>query len=201
MESLVALGLAANAVQFIDFTARVFAQTHRIYNSKPLNRTSQEIEDLHQLSLSIVEHSRLIEVHNSVRQVVDERALQKRFTDPASSAKPSGRNPLTKAMHTFKSLHTTPEELDDNQDQLQASMVARFHDCDKQIIKICCACEEISQELQMIIKRLQTSKDLVWKSFMEALKSVWGEEKIQILRDRLREHRHQLTFLMTASAR
>ncbi|OAL46371.1 hypothetical protein IQ07DRAFT_647357 [Pyrenochaeta sp. DS3sAY3a] len=201
MESLVALGLAANAVQFIDFTARVLTQTHRIYHNKPLHRNSQEIEDLHQLSFSIVEHSRLIEVQNSVRQVVDEPALHKRFADPASSAKPSSRNTLTKAMHTFKSLHTTSEELDDSQDQLHASMVARFHDCDKQIIKICCSCEEISQELQMTMKRLQTSKDLVWKSFTEALKSVWGEEKIQILRDRLREHRHQLTFLMSASAR
>lgn len=201
MESLVALGLAANAVQFIDFTARVITQTHRIYRNKPQSRTYQEIEDLHQLSLRIIEYSLPIEVEDSIRQVLDERALQKQSTENHSAAKSSGRNPLTKVVHSFKSLHATPENLNDSQDQLDRSMVTRLRACDKQIIRICCRCEEISLELQSTVRRLQSSQHSVWNSFAAALRTVWGEEKIQSLRDQLDEHRQHLTFLLVSSVR
>lgn len=199
MESLVALGLAANAVQFIDFTAKVLALTHRIYQNRSLDGDYQELGDLQQLSLRIVEHARPIEVQDPIRHLVNERALQKRSTDP--STKPTGRNPLIKVVHTFKSLHYSPEEWNDSQDQLDAALVTRLRACDKQIIKICCGCEEIALELQATIERLQNSNHSAWKSFSEALKSVWGEEKIQHLRVHLSEHRAQLTFLLIASAR
>ena len=145
MEPLSILGVAGNAVQFIDFTAKLISQTIRIYRADP-HKKDHEYHDLNQITLELQKFT-----------VTSQRAL----------AAPS------------QTLSST----------------------DKDILRISEDCEGIANRLLDALGGLRSSKNTLWNSFVDALKTLWNERDIQALQQTLDTYRQQLTLHLLTSAR
>jgi hypothetical protein len=72
---------------------------------------------------------------------------------------------------------------------------------------ICNGCLKVSEELQTILQKLQVEKDIEgslrrkWKSFGEALRSVWSAPEIKKLNMKLASFRQQLEVHLVFSLR
>jgi hypothetical protein len=82
--------------------------------------------------------------------------------------------------------------------------ITRLSTSDKEIIRTCIKCEEVASSLQQALSKLKDTSRLktsVWNSFTEALKTVWGDEKLQGVKQQLENYRQQMTSLLLVSVR
>ena len=69
---MVALGFAANVVQFVDFTSRVISQSIRVYRT----RNRSDVDDdtntthLHILHYEFIEYTTFVDIDNETRELL-----------------------------------------------------------------------------------------------------------------------------------
>lgn len=147
LDPLTALGIAANVVQFIDFTLRIIAKSNDIHQSA---------------SGSLVEHDDLSKV------TLDLSALSKKLQDALTM--------------TATTANLTPDEQ------------ALHH--------LSTGCFEASQELMQALQKLQSSGKLGrFRSFRQALKTVWSKDEIKQLERRVGMYKEELTFRIVVGLR
>jgi uncharacterized protein YjaZ len=147
LDPLTALGIAANVVQFIDFTIRIIAKSNDIYQSA---------------SGSLIEHDDLSKV------TLDLSTLSTKLRDSVAV--------------TATNASLTPDE--------QA-----LHDLSK-------GCFETSQELIKALQRLQNNgKTSRFRSFRQALKTVWSKDDIKQVERRVGMYKEELTFRIVVGLR
>tara|TARA_R110002003_G_scaffold502_9_gene20108 strand:- start:436 stop:912 length:477 start_codon:yes stop_codon:yes gene_type:complete len=147
LDPLTALGIAANVVQFIDFTIRIIAKSNDIYQSA---------------SGSLIEHDDMNKV------TLDLSALSTKLRDSVAVTAPNAGLTLDE----------------------QA-----LHDLSK-------GCLETSQELTKALQRLQNNgKTSRFRSFRQALKTVWSKDDIKELERRVGMYKEELTFRIVVGLR
>lgn len=83
----------------------------------------------------------------------------------------------------------------------QQSALVNLSSADKEILRICRECEQITSRLLIALSKLRSSKDNIWTSFIDALRTVWSENDVQILRQTLDSYRQQIALYLLASVR
>jgi len=78
---------------------------------------------------------------------------------------------------------------------------SRLLAADIELLQICEDCESINKKLLAALNRLKSSKDTVWKSFLHALRTIWGEAEIVGLRQVLEGYRQQMTLRLLGALR
>jgi len=196
MESLIALGFAANVVQFADFTTRVISQSVKIYRARTQSSEDRTIAtDLGELELELVKYTNFIEFDNEVRAALDEKPLHRKLQERGLPSK--------KAPH--KHIAYNPTILDPDAETteiLDVKRIAKLSGCDREIFRICLRCEDVALSLREGIAKLKgPSRPAIWSSFAEALRTVWGEEKFRALVQQLKDCREQMMVLLLVSLR
>ncbi|KUJ18696.1 uncharacterized protein LY89DRAFT_774731 [Mollisia scopiformis] len=73
---------------------------------------------------------------------------------------------------------------------------------ERQLRELCIGCQEVSDELLVTVQSLKVRGfHNTWTSFRQALKSVWKEEKIKTLEERLERYRRQIDTTLLISIR
>ncbi|CZR56317.1 uncharacterized protein PAC_06205 [Phialocephala subalpina] len=73
---------------------------------------------------------------------------------------------------------------------------------EQQLSELCKGCRDVSKELLIIIQGLKSEgSHSRWSSFRQALKSVWNEDKIKALEERLDRYRRQIDTTLLISLR
>jgi len=196
MESLVALGFAANVVQFAEFSSKLLSEAIRIYRTKPQISNSTLCTDLVQVELQLERYARPIELDKSVRDELDGNVPEKETSGLKWFFK--------KSQNVHQSPNFGPDVLDadfERQERLDPTKTARLSACDRDILRICLECQEVTTSLQQALAKLRSSKTTLWTSFLDALRTVWSEDDIDSLRQKLDSFRQQMTVLLLVSVR
>jgi hypothetical protein len=144
MESLTTLGLAANIVQFVDYSTRLLAEASEVYHSATgLSKEYVELRD----------------VADNLKDLV-ERLVAPTNPGPTSSAQ-------------------------------------------AEISKIALSAKTVAKDLISTIETLKVSDGSKkgWRSFRQALSTLWNKEKIVGLQKRLDAFRDQLSIQILAHVR
>ena len=151
MECLTAVGLAANIIQFVEFSSRLLSEANEVYHSA--TGLSQE-------------HVELQEVAEDLKKMVD--------------------------------LLVAPHEGDISQ---RGS--SHFHPARMEINKIALAAKAVAEDLIAVTQRLKVAdgSKKVWRSFRQALSTLWNKDKIEGLQRRLKALRNQLSVHILAYVR
>lgn len=92
-------------------------------------------------------------------------------------------------------------EVVDNLRTPQASTTSRSDSPDSRLIRLAQACHEVAQNLLDITESLTldpNTRHRRWRSFRQALKSVWKQGRIDELEDRLSTFRQEITLHLVA---
>ncbi|KAH7371108.1 hypothetical protein BKA66DRAFT_424530 [Pyrenochaeta sp. MPI-SDFR-AT-0127] len=203
MESLVALGFAANVVQFVEFATKVISQTIKIHRAAAQSEDQVLATDLYHIQCQLEDSIRPIDLEKSVKETLNGKIVVK---------EQAGFKSLLTRSRTINFLHhqsqhqnildpTLLDEEFERQEELNSAKVATLSACDRDILRVCAGCQEIANELQAALTKLKSSKTTLWPSFLEALRTVWSQEEIQSLRQRLDSYRQQMTVLLLVSLR
>lgn len=93
------------------------------------------------------------------------------------------------------------EAFKESLDMQQISQPAKLSSADRDILRICTECEQITTKLLTALDKLRSEKVTVWNSFVDALRAVWSEGDIQTLRQTLDSYRQQISLYLLASVR
>tara|TARA_R110002003_G_scaffold45_20_gene3675 strand:- start:45298 stop:45954 length:657 start_codon:yes stop_codon:yes gene_type:complete len=209
MEAIAALGFAANIVQFVDFSTRVISQTVRVYRARSQSSIEQDATDLEEIGLRIERYVAPLEFDAAVKEYLSGKPwiseLSRKKANQANSAWKRTKQPILQLHHVT---HERPE-LDDFTAEAHKLLkttdaITRLSTSDKEIIRTCIKCEEVASSLQQALSKLKDTSRLktsVWNSFTEALKTVWGDEKLQGVKQQLENYRQQMTSLLLVSVR
>jgi predicted phage tail protein len=209
MEAIAALGFAANIVQFVDFSTRVISQTVRVYRARSQSSIEQDATDLEEIGLRIERYVAPLEFDAAVKEYLSGKPwiseLSRKKANKANSAWKRTKQPILQLHHVT---HERPE-LDDFTAEAHkllktTNAITRLSTSDKEIIRICIKCEEVASSLQQALSNLKDTSRLktsLWNSFTEALKTVWGDEKLQGVKQQLADYRQQMTSLLLVSVR
>jgi len=193
IDPLSALGLAANVVQFIEFTANLISKGHQIHRAA---------------DGSLVENLELEAITHHIRRLNDDilasvylskckQNLNHRGNDRQSFPKDSydvdfdALSNLQDSKGSFA--QDGPELCNDIQDSNEL-----------QLGKLCKDCNQAASDLLAALERLKVetgTKNRSWKSFRAALKSIWTKEEIEALAQRLESYRRQLDTRILVSLR
>jgi hypothetical protein len=196
MESLIALGFAANVVQFTDFAARVVSQSVKIYRARTHSAEAHTIAtDLGELELQLVSYTNFIEFDDIVREKLNDKPLRRKLQERGL------------AMHKAPTdrIAYDPTILDaelETREILKVNRLAQLSGSDREIFRVCLRCEDVALNLRQAIVRLKgSSKSAIWSSFAEALRTVWGEDKFCAMKQQLKDYREQMMVLLLISLR
>lgn len=184
MDPLSALSVAGNIIQFIQFTTQVLSKGQEIYSSS--SGLPAERSEIGAVSQDFKSISQSIKRSLNTRQknIIAEELFNKSVD-------------ILSASHELKELT----------DKLNLSLDGRQSLCtdedDQALNTICDSCIEIAGELSDHLDKLKVrgQKYRRWKSFRQALKTVWKKEAIDNLVKRLSLLRGQLEFHILASLR
>jgi hypothetical protein len=87
---------------------------------------------------------------------------------------------------------------------MKTDAVTRFSATEKNILRTSMRCEEVALQLREALLRLKHTggaKSPMRNSFREALRAVWGEERIAILKKQLDNYRKQINSLLLVFVR
>jgi hypothetical protein len=152
MESILAVSLAANILQFIDFAGKVFSQTIEIHRNTLKHRDEANETDLDSLGFDF-----------------DGYLLRLSHSRPTPT------------------VNTSLAE--------------------QEMIRICRECENFTTRIRVALPQIKKTakkklfEDTVWRSFVEALKTVWSEDEIRQLQQTLAAYRQQITPLLVVVLR
>jgi hypothetical protein len=212
MEPLLALGLAANVVQFVDFTSKVLSQTVKIYRSKPDSEDVTSGADLHTIGLRVVRYANSFLFDKHVQEYLEGKPLHKILEElemeRLEQQQRMQRREKLRAEHKWVSRVTRMHEQFGNESHSHLTKgpdvetVAQISSCDKEILRTCLGCRAVALELQDAVMNLERSNaKSVWSSFAEALKTVWGDKFLRELKERLEKYRQQMNTLLLVSLR
>ena len=86
-------------------------------------------------------------------------------------------------------------------DSLEQPRLSCPNSYDKGLQHLRAECVQDAEALRSVLRALQAKKDSKWSSFRKALISAWGQEEIERLEDRLKDHRSELSTHLTAMMR
>ena len=99
----------------------------------------------------------------------------------------------------------TADRLHSMANVLTTSMKAEFaFGEDEALTTICIECVDIAEQLQFELSKLKVAKgphNRPWKSFRQALKSVWSKEKVEAMKSRLAQLKADLSANVLVSIR
>ena len=213
MESLLALGLAANVVQFVDFTTKVVSETIKIYRSRHEDQEGTEASDLGHIAYSILRYTDGFEFDKDVQlyldkasQATSEQHQIRKLRKTQTGERPKERSRSFK--NTFKQA-AHPQSFDpalldvtkETQEEVDLTTVIHMSACDKEILRICLKCRRVAQSLQRDITRVQGARVTMWNSLVEALRTIWSREEVESLKQQLGSYRQQISLLLLTSFR
>lgn len=70
-----------------------------------------------------------------------------------------------------------------------------------ELVKLGTKCNQIANDLLLVLDELQNSKSSRWSSFRAALKTVWAQERIDEMNKKLESYRSQLILRLTIMQR
>lgn len=185
MEALVALGFAANVVQFADFTSRVISQSIKIYRTRARSDTDIDANTTHldKIHRDLVNYTSFVAIDDETRVILGEKSL------------------ATKLRERCLPEESAPEGIDQTYAVRKA---VKLSACDRNIFEVCLRCEDVSLDIREAIVKLEgnlTSRPTMWKSFAEALRTIWDEKKFETLAQQLKSYRETMIALLLASLR
>jgi hypothetical protein len=185
MEALVALSFAANVVQFADFTSRVISQSIKIYRTR--NRSDVDDDSsttyLGKLHTELISYTSFVGIDNETRALLGEESL------------------VTKLRKRNLSEESAPEGIDRTFAVRKAVQISA---CDRKIFELCMRCEDVALDIREAIVKLESkslSRPTMWRSFAEALRTIWDENKFETLANQLKSYRETMMALLLASLR
>jgi hypothetical protein len=167
MESLIALGFAANVVQFVDFTTRVVSESIKIYRARTQSCKDHTIaKDLGELELQLIMYTNFIEFDDATRAKLNEKSLRNKLQERGLPTKKAQRQHVA-----YNPIVLDLEE--ESREVLHSGKVAQLSGCDREIFRVCLRCEDVALSLRQGIAQLKgSSKSSMWSSFAEALKTI-----------------------------
>jgi hypothetical protein len=202
MEALVALGFAANVVQFVDFSTRVISQTVRIYRTKSKSGVEQDATNLDEIGLRIKEQTAPLKLDDMIKSYLNNEPWNGSDEEPNKTIETWKMNSTLLGQPRFENLNDMNTKVRGLFTQTNA--VTKLSATDRDIFQTSVKCEEIALLLQEALCKLKHtggSKSTMWNSFVEALRTIWGEEQITALRLELDSYRKQMNSLLLLSVR
>ncbi|CBX96607.1 predicted protein [Plenodomus lingam JN3] len=199
IESLAAISLAGNVVQFVDFAIRLSQEAKRIRRTKPRGEDQCQTNDLKQIGLQLDIHASAFEFPESVRNVLNGQISKEQVK---SSSWFRRARPDQSRQSQRQDVYNQGEMRDmEISERLDADKVAQLSPCDQDIVRMCLDCHDIAVDLRNAVARLRTANATAWESFHAALKTIRSEKDLENLRQRLRDHRQKITILLIGSLR
>jgi hypothetical protein len=196
MESLIALGFAANVVQFTDFAARVVSQSIKIYRARAHSSEDHTVAtDLGELELQLATYTNFIEFDDKVREKLNEKPLRRKLQERGL--------PIKQESTARIAYDPTILDLDlETREILNVKRLAQLSGSDRELFRVCLKCEDVALSLRQGIEKLKgSSRPALWSSFAEALRTIWSEDKFHALTQQLKDYREQMLVLLLVSLR
>ncbi|KAH7072170.1 hypothetical protein BKA63DRAFT_474270 [Paraphoma chrysanthemicola] len=209
MEAVAALGFAANIVQFVDFSTRVISQTVRVYRTRSQSSIGHDETDLDEIGLRIERYVAPLLFDVAIKEYLDGRLWVSQSARmkaaKANSAWKRTAQPILN-LHHVSSKSPELDELATAAHHLLATTdaITRLSASDKEIIRTCIKCEDVASSLQLALNKLRSenkTKTTPWSCFKEALRTVWSDDKLLVIKQELEHYRQQMTSLLLVSVR
>ncbi|KAH8725576.1 hypothetical protein GQ44DRAFT_796619 [Phaeosphaeriaceae sp. PMI808] len=192
------VSFAANVVQFVEFTTKIISQTTKIHNSK--NPGATNLEDIR---IRIERHVVPLRLHATIKAHLDGKPWVKRSPESRPATTSSRfKSPIAQLHSQIAGESLLSDEDAEAHDKLEyTDMITKLTECDRDILWACIGCEEIACKLQLALAKLKGTRATIWLSLAAALKTIWSETELQLLRNRLENSRKQMTMLLLVSIR
>lgn len=184
MDALSALSAAGNIIQFIQFGTQILSKGREIYHST--NGLPGEKAELEAVSQGVKSVSQSVKQSaiNNLKIIINVESI----------------NEGVDIVSAIQELHGHTQKLRLSRDGRQSLCVNNY---DRALNSICDGCINIANELSDCLEKLKVNgqKHRRWKSFRQAMKTIWKRDDIENLVRRLLLFRGQLELHILGSLR